>query len=37
MAFAGSPRPRKAIGLEPFELLGDGLLDDRGQIALRPS
>ena len=28
-------RPREAPGLEPFELLGDGLLDDRGQIAVR--
>ena len=36
-ALAGSLRPREATGLEPFELLGDGLLDDRGQIAVRPS
>jgi hypothetical protein len=36
-AFAGSPRLCEASGLEPFELLGDGLLDDRGQIAVRDS
>ena len=27
-------RPGEAPGFEPFELLGDGLLDDRGQIAV---
>ena len=30
----GSLRPGESLGFEPFELLGDGLLDDRGQIAV---
>src|SRR6266496_1920822 len=29
-------RPREAPGFEPFELLGDGLLDDRRQVAVPP-
>src|SRR2546425_324914 len=28
--------PREAPGFEPFELLGDGLLDDRRQVAVPP-
>src|SRR6185295_2319098 len=36
-SFAGSAGPREAPGLEPFELFADGLLNDRGQIAVRPS
>jgi hypothetical protein len=32
---SGSLGPGEAPGLEPFELQGDGLLDDRGQIAVR--
>src|SRR6266446_873986 len=35
-AFAGSLRRRQATRLEPFELLGDGLLDDRHQVTVQP-
>jgi hypothetical protein len=35
-ALAASLGVSEATGLEPFELLGDGLLDDRGQISVSP-
>jgi hypothetical protein len=35
-ALAGSLRSPHATCLEPFEFLGDGLLDDRRQVAVAP-
>src|SRR6266446_6556207 len=35
-AFAVCLRPPQATRLEPFELFGDGLLDDRRQVAVPP-
>ena len=34
-AFRGALVLRVAPGLDPLELLGDGSLDDRGQVAVR--